>query len=419
MNILLKSATIFDKNSKFHKQTKDILIQNNTFTQIGDSIDCPNDCKEINLENLQISNGWFDSSVSFGEPGYEERENLSNGLDTAAKSGFTEVAVNSNTNPYLDTKASIAYLKNLSALKATNLYPIASLTRNSKGIEMAELYDMKAAGAVAFGDYNKAIENDNLMKVALQYAQNFDGLVLSFPLNNAIGGEGIAHEGLNSTLLGLKGIPGLAEEMQITRDISLLEYTGGKLHIPTVSSKKSVELIREAKKKNLKVTCSVTTHHLTLTDLELKGFNGNTKVLPPLRAEEDRLALIEGVKDGTIDCITSDHNPIDIENKKVEFNNAEFGTIGLENLFGSLQTVLETETIIDALTTGPKAVFGIDQETIEEGKPANISLFTDTNETTFALKDILSTSKNSIFLDKKVKGKAYGIYAKGQLVLNK
>ena len=419
MNILLKSATIFDKNSKFHKQTKDVLIQNNSFTKIADSIECPKDCQEIHLENLQISNGWFDSSVSFGEPGYEERENLSNGLDTAAKSGFTDVAVNSNTNPFLDTKASVAYIKSLSANKATNLFPIASLTKNSKGIEMAEMYDMQSAGAIAFGDYNSPISNDDLMKVALQYAQNFNGLVVSFPLNLAIGGDGMAHEGLNSTYLGLKGIPGLAEEMQITRDLSLLEYTGGKLHIPTISSAKSVDLIREAKKKNLKVTCSVTTHHLTLTDIELMKFDGNTKVLPPLRAEDDRLALIEGVKDGTIDCITSDHNPIDIENKQVEFSNAEYGTIGLENLFASLQTILDTETIIDAITSKPKSIFGLNQTNIEEGKTASISLFSDVNSGIFEEKDILSTSKNSIFLNKKVKGQAYGVFSNNQLILNK
>ncbi len=419
MNILLKSATIFDKKSKYHKQKKDILIQNNSFTKIADSIDCPLDCDEINLENLQVSNGWFDSSVSFGEPGYEERENLSNGLDTAAKSGFTDVAINSNTQPYLDTKTSIAYLKSLSTSKATKVYPIGSLTQNSKGIEMAELYDMKSAGAIAFGDYNKGISNDNLMKIALQYAQNFDGLVLSFPLNSAIGGDGMAHEGIQSTLLGLKGIPALAEEMQISRDLFLLEYTGGKLHIPTISTLKSVALIKEAKQKKLHVTCSVTTHHLTLTDIELITFSGNTKVMPPLRSEEDRLALIEGVKDGTIDCITSDHNPIDIENKKVEFNNAKYGTIGLENLFGSLQTVLDTETIVEALTTKPKSIFGIEQSLIEEGETASISLFTDTKTSLFDKKDILSTSKNSIFLQKEMKGKVYGIFSKNQFILNK
>jgi dihydroorotase len=283
---------------------------------------------------------------------------------------------------------------------------------------MADLYDMKTAGAIAFGDYNSAISNDNLMKIALQYAQNFDGLVVSFPLNNAIGGEGIAHEGVNSTYLGLKGIPSLAEEMQISRDLFILEYTGGKLHIPTISTAKSVDLIKEAKNKNLNVTCSVTTHHLTLTDNELLEFNGNTKVMPPLRTEEDRIALVKGVLDGTIDCITSDHNPIDIENKKVEFSNAEYGTIGLENLFGSLQTVLDTETIIESISDKPKAIFGIEQSIIEEGNTVNISLFTDTKSHTFQEKNILSTSKNSIFLNKKTKGKAYGIFSKNKLILN-
>lgn len=417
MRILLKAAKIFDKKSPFHKQTKDILIENNTFLKIEDNIDCPENCQEIQLENLHVSNGWFDTSVSFGEPGYEERENLSNGLDTAAKSGFTAVAVNSNTDPFLDTKTAVSYLKNSSLTKATTLYPIANLTKGAEGLEMAELYDMKSAGAIAYGDYNQPISNDNLMKIALLYAQNFDGLVLSFPHNKAIAGEGIAHEGANNTLLGLKGIPGLAEEMQIARDLFLLEYTGGKLHIPTISTAKSVVLIRAAKQKKLNVTCSVTTHHLTLTDAELVRFDGNTKVLPPLRTDEDRLALLEGVKDGTIDCITSDHNPIDIENKKVEFNNAKYGTIGLENLFGSLQTVLDTETIVECLTSKPKAVFKLEQKSIEEGNPASITLFTTIASEKFSEKNILSTSKNSVFLNKEIKGKVYGVFSNNQLIL--
>ncbi|MFC2128222.1 dihydroorotase family protein, partial [Bacteroidota bacterium] len=230
------------------------------------------------------------------------------------------------TNPFIDTKSAVAYLRNESASKATDLHPIASLTQNSKGVEMAELYDMKNAGAIAFGDYNKAISNDNLMKVALQYAQNFDGLVLSFPNNNAISGDGIANEGINSTRLGLKGIPNLAEELQITRDLFLLEYTGGKIHIPTVSTAKSVALIKEAKGKGLQVTCSVAIHNLVLTDQELYSFDARVKVRPPLRTEKDTKALLEAVLEGTIDCVTSDHNPIDIEHKKVEFNNAKYGT---------------------------------------------------------------------------------------------
>ena len=417
MNILIKSATIIDKKSPFHNQTKDLLIQNNKFVKIADSIPCPENCKEIKLDNLLVSNGWFDTSVSLGEPGYEERETIKNGLQVAAKSGFTDIAVNSNTNPFIDSKSAVAFLINEAKSAATNLHPIASLTQASNGKEMAELYDMQNTGAIAFGDYNKAIENDNLMKVALLYAQNFDGLVLSFPHNKVIAGEGMANEGETSTRLGLKGIPNLAEELQISRDLFLLEYTGGKLHIPTISTAKSVALIREAKQKKLKVTCSVTSHNLTLTDAELKNFDGNVKVTPPLRTQNDVEALIAGVNDGTIDTITSDHNPIDIEHKKVEFNNAKYGTIGLESLFGTINPILDIETLVASLTDKPRSIFGLEDSVINEGAKASISLFTTEYAATFTEKDILSTSKNSIFLNKEIKGKAYGIYSNNQLVL--
>ena len=218
--------------------------------------------------------------------------------------------------------------------------------------------------------------------------------------------------------MGIKGIPNLAEELQISRDLFLLEYTGGKLHIPTISTAKSVELIRVAKQKKLHVTCSVSAHHLTLTDDELQGFNGNVKVIPPLRTKKDTEALVAGVLDGSIDCITSDHNPIDIEHKKVEFDRAKYGTIGLESLFGSLSNIFDIETIVDLLTTKPRRVFGLKTNCIEEGNEAAISLFTNTETRVFSEKEILSPSKNSLFLGKKIKGKVYGIYANHELVLN-
>ena len=283
---------------------------------------------------------------------------------------------------------------------------------------MAELYDMQQSGAIAFGDYNKPIENDNLMKVALLYAQNFDGLVLSFPKNNAIAGEGIANEGINSTKLGLKGIPALAEHIQIARDLFLLEYTGGKLHIPTISTAKSVELIKEAKKKGLKVTCSVAVHHLALTDDELSEFDSNFKTNPPLRAKEDVKALLKGVKSGIIDIITSDHNPIDIENKKLEFSQALDGVIGLETAFGVMNSVLEITDFIECITTKPKSIFGLKNHTIKENSFADITLFNPSEKTIFSKQAILSTSKNSPFINKKLKGKVYGVFANNQLILN-
>ncbi len=418
MSTLLKSATIIDASSQFNNQKKDILITDGVIEKIANSISTKPNYTVVNLENLHVSCGWFDTSVSFGEPGFEERETIANGLQTAAKSGFTTVAINSNTNPFIDNKSAVEFLINKGKGFATTLFPIASLTQKSEGKEMAELYDMQQSGAIAFGDYNKSIANDNLMKVALLYAQNFDGLIINFPKNNSIAAEGLANEGNNSTKLGLKGIPALAEHLQIARDLFLLEYTVGKLHIPTISTAASVQLIKEAKKKGLHVTCSVSAHHLTLTDDELHGFDSNVKVTPPLRTQKDCKALIKGVKDGIIDIITSDHNPIDIEHKKVEFSAAKDGTIGLESCFGAVNSVLTLEESIEALTTKPRAIFDLETISISVGEKAEISLFNPELNYTFAKGNILSTSKNAAFLGKKLNGKAYGIFANNKLVIH-
>ena len=417
MTTLLKSATIIDASSPHHHQQTDILIVNGQIAQIAQNIDAEEDFDVVNLENLHVSTGWFDTSVCFGEPGYEERETVSNGLQVAAKSGFTAVAVNPYTHPYIDSKADVQFLINKAHNSATDLYPIGALTQAAKGIEMAELFDMKQSGAIAFGDYGLPIQNDNLMKIALLYAQNFDGLVMSFPKNKSITGEGIVNEGINSTRLGLKGAPALAEEIQIARDIFLLEYTGGKLHIPTISTAKSVELIKAAKAKGLNITCSVAAHHLFLTDDELHGFDSNVKVTPPLRTEEDRIALIEGLKDGVIDILTSDHNPIDIENKKLEFSLAKYGTIGLESLFGAGNTVLDLDTFIHAISTRPREIFGLEALSIQEGERANLTLFNPDGSYTFTKDHILSTSKNSAFLNKELNGTVYGIVSNQKLIL--
>ncbi|GGK59084.1 MULTISPECIES: dihydroorotase [Flavobacteriaceae] len=417
MKLLIKSATIIDPSSPFHNKKQDLLIENGKVSKISKLIENPNKYKEIELENLHISQGWFDTSVCFGEPGFEERETIENGLNTAAKSGFTDVAVNANTYPVADNKSAIEFIKNKGNNSATFLHPIGSLTKNAKSEDLAELFDMQNSGAIAFSDYNKPIANANLLKIALQYVQNFDALVFSFPQDNSIAGDGLVNEQINSTKLGLKGIPSLAEEMQITRDLFLLEYTGGKLHIPTISTAKSVKLIKQAKKNGLNVTCSVAAHHLVLTDDELVSFDANTKVLPPLRTLKDVKALIKGVNDGVIDIITSDHNPIDVEHKKVEYSAAKFGTIGLESLFGALNKVLPLETLITCLTTKPKNRFGIKNISINEGEKANFTLFNPDSKAIFTKDCILSSSKNSVFLNKKMNGKVYGIIANNKVVL--
>jgi dihydroorotase len=416
MKLIIRAAKIIDPKSPFHNQIVDLQIESGIITKIGSSLPNTANFEEVKLENLHVSQGWFDSSVSFGEPGYEDRETIANGLDVASKSGFTAVALQPNSYPVIDNQSQINFVKSKAKDFATQLFPIGSLTKESLGTDMAELFDMKNAGAVAFGDYNKNLNNPNLLKIALQYTQDFDGLVIAFSEDAAIKGNGVANEGIVSTRLGLKGIPALAEELQIARNLFLLEYTGGKLHIPTISSAKSVQLIKEAKAKGLNVTCSVSVHHLVLTDETLEEFDTRFKVAPPLRTETDRIALIEGVKYGTIDMITSDHNPIDIEHKKMEFDLAKNGTIGLESAFGALNTVLPLDIIIEKLTKG-KSRFNIENFIIDEGEIANITLFNPDVNSTFEKENILSKSKNSAFLGREIQGKTYGIFNKGKLVL--
>lgn len=418
MNVILKSATIIQPNSELHLSKRDILIEDGIIKKIGTAIENKGKYQLIDLPNLHISIGWFDGSVSFGEPGYEERETLENGLKTAAQSGFTAIALNPNTNPIVDNKSAVEFLINQSKKTATKLFPIASFTQKSEGKELAELFDMKNSGACAFGDYKKSIENAQLLKIGLQYAQIFNGLLISYPQNKAIADNGLINEGINSTRLGLKGIPNFAEELQITRDLAILEYAGGKLHIPTISTKGSVELIRKAKSKGLNVSCSVAVHHLFLNDDELKEFDSNFKILPPLRTTADQKALLKGVKDGTIDFITSDHCPIDIEHKKIEFQTAKNGTIGLESFFGAVNSVLKLDEFILNITNKPRTIFGIEVPKIAENEKAEITLFNPDESYKFTLNHINSTSKNSAFLHKELKGKVYGIYAQNQLIIN-
>lgn len=416
MKLIIRNATLIDPNGLHHRQKTDLKIVGDTIEKIGINLPAEQDAEEIQLENLHLSSGWFDSSVSFGEPGFEDRETIANGLTVAAKSGFTAVALQPNSFPVIDNQSHIRFVKEKSRDQAVSLFPIGALTKGSEGTDLAELFDMKNAGAIAFGDYGKNITNANLLKIGLQYVQDFDGMVIAFSQDEKIKGNGVVHEGVVSTRLGLKGIPTLAEELVIARNLFLLEYTGGKLHLSTISSARSVELIKQAKTKGLQVTCSVAVHHLVLTDEKLTEFDTRMKVSPPLRDENTRKALIQGVLDGTIDLITSDHNPMDIEHKKMEFDLAKYGTIGLESTFGALLRVLPLDVIISKLTCGKK-IFGIENTLIQEGSKADLTFFNPESDWVFTKESILSKSKNSAFLGEQMKGKVYGIYSNGKLIL--
>ena len=406
MSILIKSAKIVDAKSKFNGKTQDILIDKGKIQEISSNISDSKGKEKIILKNLHISPGWFDSSVCFGEPGLEERETLSNGSKAAAFSGFTDVVLNPETSPYLDTKADIIYVK--SQKLPVNIHPLGCLTKEAKSKELADLYEMYESGAVGFYDFKKPLLNPNLLKIALQYVQNFDGLILSFPFEKSLCPDGQMHEGTVSTNYGLKGISSLSEELMLKRDLKILEYTGGKIHIPCISTEESVKLIKEAKNNKLNVSCSVSINNLFFNDEKLKDFDTRFKVMPPIRDERHQKALVKGVSDGTIDFVTSDHSPIDIDNKKTDFENSLFGSTGLESIFGALNSIFKVEKSIDILTRG-KHIFGIKETNINIGENANLSLFDPEHEYLFSKENVISKSKNSCFINSNLNGKAYGI----------
>ena len=416
MNVLLKSASIIDSESVYHNTVKDILIRDGVIEKVG--VDISLDGVDEVLSDVCVSQGWTDSSVCFGEPGFEERETLLGGIQTAERSGFTHLLVNPNTYPVIDSQQGVVYMKRQLRGCVAEVHPIGALTVECKGEYLAELFDMQESGAVAFGDYKKAISNSNLLKIALQYTQPFGGIVISFPNDAKIMGKGVVNEHIEGTRLGLKGIPALAEELCVARDLAILEYAGGRLHIPTISTGRSVALIAEAKEKGLDVSCSVAIQNLFFTDEVLEGFNTNYKLLPPLRDRANVEARREALVTGVIDFVTSDHNPLDVELKFKEFDLAAFGSIGLENVFGVVSQYVTEERAVELLTAARKR-FGMESTPIVERGVADLSIFSFEGEREFKEGDILSKSKNSAFIGGIMCGKVYGIIRKGQLVLNR
>jgi dihydroorotase len=415
MNVLIKAAKILDASSPHHNTIQDIYIADGVIQKMGENLSFPG-AKQISFKNLHISQGWFDSSVSFGEPGYEERETIAHGLDVASSSGFTHIALNTNTDPKPDSRADIAFLLEQANGSPVRLYPKARITTSESESKLAPLRELQVTGAVCFSNHKSALANANILKLALQYTHDFDGLVESFAFNQDMGNGGVMHEGAVSTSLGLTGIPSVVEEMQIKRDLDILSYTNGKLHIPTLSTKDAIPLIKQAKKAGLDVSTSVSIHNLFFTDKALEGFNANAKLLPPLREQTDSKALQKALKDGTIDMVTSDHHPLNSELKYVELDLAHFGSIGLEHSFGCLLSMFDVAIVVDILTRG-KARFGITASPIQEGATADVSLFTPDGKKTVTKAAIKSTSKNSLFMDQALPGKVFGVIAQNKVRL--
>ncbi|MDB4902333.1 MAG: dihydroorotase [Mucilaginibacter sp.] len=404
MNLLIKSATIIDPNSPFNNQVVDVLIEKGIIKRIGPDIEF--DAEVIEAEGKYVSPGFFDLNCNIGELGFETKEDLYTGTRAAAAGGFTGLALMPNTIPPVHSKAEIEYLLNRAKKNLVDVYPLGTISHKREGKDLAEMYDMYLSGAKAFTDGNRPVQDAGLMERALLYAQGFDGLVFSYPEDTAIAGKAKVNEGEISTLLGMKGIPSLAEELMIARDLYLAEYTGSKIHFSTISTIRSVQLIREAKRKRLEVTCDVAAYHLVLTDEALINFDSLYKVKPPLRTLDDVNALKKGLIDGTIDAIVSQHTPQEVEFKDVEFEVAEYGMIGLQTAFSlALKTGLDLNLIIQKLAVSPREILNIDIPAIAEEQPANLVLFDVDAEWEYTRKNNRSKSYNSPFLGQNLKGK--------------
>lgn len=414
MNLLIKSATILDPGSPFHQQVADILIENGLITRIADDIEA--DAMLFEGEGKYVSPGFFDLNCNIGELGLETKEDIKSGTQAAAAGGFTGLAMMPNTANPVHSKAEVEYLINRSRGNLVDVYPLGTISHKREGKDLAEMYDMYLSGAKAFTDGNRPVQDAGLMERALLYAQGFDAMVFSYPEDTAIAGKAKVNEGEISTLLGMKGIPSLAEELMIARDLYLAEYTVSKIHFSTISTARSVELIREAKRKGLEVTCDVAAHHLILTDEALLGFDSQYKVKPPLRTKDDVKALIKGLKDGTIDAIVSQHTPHEIEFKDVEFEVAAYGMVGFQTALPlALKAGLPVEVLVEKLAINPREILGIDVPVIAEGEKANLVLFDIDAEWQYNSKSNVSKSINSPFIGDTLKGKVLLTYNNKQI----
>ena len=420
MNVLIKNARVIDPNSPFNSQSTDIFIENGTIKKIGKDLARQVD-KEISIKGLCVSPGWVDMFANFADPGYEYKESIESGSMAAAAGGFTDVLVIPNTKPVVDAKSQVEYVFQKSRSLPVTVHPIGAVTKNTEGKELAEMYDMKTSGAIAFGDGINCIQSAGLLVKALQYVKAFDGMIIQLPDDKSINAHGLMHEGIVSTQIGLPGKPAMAEEIIVARDIKLAKYAESKLHFTGVSSKKSLDYIGRGKKSGIGISCSVTPYHLYFTDEDLKEYDSNLKVNPPLRNADDREAIKKAIEDGTIDCIASHHLPHEADSKETEFEYAKNGMTGLETVYAVLRTSmpeLKEEKAVDLLSINPRRLLKLNAGSIKENEKACLTLFCPGAEWIYEKKNIQSRSKNSPFIGKKFTGKVIGIINKDQVHLN-
>jgi len=420
MKVLIKKAQINDPGSSHHGKRSDILIEAGLIKDIQATIQADAE-RVIDGSDLHVSPGWVDVFANFADPGQEYKETLQTGANAAAAGGFTDVFVIPNTSPVIDAKSAVEYVRHKSASLPVNIYPIGAISRHAEGKDLAEMYDMRASGAIAFSDGLNPVQSAGVLVKALQYVKTFDGVVIQIPDDKSVGSHGLMHEGIVSTQLGLAGKPLLAEELLVARDIKLARYANSKLHFTAVTSPKSLEYIRRAKESGIQVTCSVTPFHLFFTDSDIQQYDTNLKVYPPLRPPNIVEALRKAVSDGVVDCIATHHLPHETDSKVVEFETAANGMIGLETCYAALKTAMpgiSEARWAELLSLNPRQIFGLDKVTIEKDSPAIVTIYQPAEQIKVTEAFFKSRSRNSAFTGKTLNGRIVGIINKDKLYIS-
>lgn len=422
-DLLLRGGTLLNPATGTSR-TADLLIRDGSIAKIGDGLAPAADVPVYDASDAYISPGWMDMHVHLREPGQEHKETIATGTRAAAAGGFTDVACMPNTEPPLHTRDVVSFVKERAADLPVGVHPIACVSKARAGEELAELADLANGGAVAFSDDGAPVHDAGLMRRALEYSTMLDRPIINHMEVPALNPNGQMHEGAVSARIGVDGIPGLADDVMIARDIELAAFTGGHVHVAHISTARGVELVRRAKARDLPVTAEVCTHHVTLTDaaVERSDFDPNTKMHPPLRSAEDRAALREGLADGTIDALCTDHAPHAAHESDVEFNAAPFGITGLETAWGLIGReliepgVLSVEEAVRKLTVAPRNILRLDDPAIEEGAPARLTVFDASTRWTFTEEHVRSKSQNTPFLGDELVGRPWAVYADGRFV---
>jgi dihydroorotase len=421
--VLLASGRVFDPQSRLD-ETADVLIAKGKIQKIGADLSKSFEGKRIDCSGMILAPGFVDIHVHLREPGREDEETVETGAYAAAAGGFTEIACMPNTQPPIDDRSRVEFIRERAGGLIVSIHPVAAITKGLRGEELTEMADCLEAGAVGFSDDGHSVEKAGVLRKAMEYAAMFNRPIIEHCEDISLTDNGAMHEGFTSTLLGLKGIPSIGESVVVGRDLQIAEFTGGRLHIAHVSAGESVRMIREAKARGVRVTAETCPHYLVLTHEAVHGFNPNTKMNPPLRTEADQKALWEGLKDGTIDAIATDHAPHSIEEKDAEFEAAPFGILGLETAVGLMFTFgiqkkkMNLKELVQKMAVNPRKILNLPEARIQEGSEANLTLLKADLAWTVDKEMFFSKSRNTPFHGWKLKGASRGVVHNGQLFLN-